>query len=897
MAQPSGIVTFLFTDIEGSTRRWEAEPDAMREALAAHDETLRAAIEGHDGWLFKHTGDGVCAAFTSPGQAVGAAIDAQRALGLPVRMGIATGEAELRGDDYFGPALNRAARVMSAGHGGQVLVAAVAASLVQGVDLVDLGPRRLRDLSEPVGVFQVFGEGLGRDFPPLRTLDATPGNLRSQATSFVGRDAEIAEVEAAMGSHRLVTLTGVGGVGKTRLALQVAAELATDFGDGVWLVEFAAVVDPDAVGDAVATVLGVIQQSGMSVAESVALALDGRDRLLLLDNCEHVLDAAADLVELILARSGTVKVLATSREGLRVPGEHLWPVPSLGLGDGSESAGVALFVDRARAVVPGFSMASEPDAKAVAEICRRLDGIPLAIELAAARMVSMGVGEVRDRLDDRFRLLTGARRGLERHQTLRHAVQWSHDLLDDDEKTILHRCSVFSGGFDLAAAVAVAGKGELDEYMVLDVLDALVRKSLLSADRSWGQVRYAMLETIRQFAEDQLVSSGDGHMIRDGHARYYSGRHDDILALWDGPAQHDAYEWLDRELANLRTAVGWSSDSGDLDTAATIAIYAAFPGYWAQRYEPVTWAEDLLGAARTVDHPKLAALTTMACSAVYAGRADVALRHAEAATSLLDDPRYDKPPFGLTGVVGHVYAMSGQLDIAWQMLIAKIDQTGDLVADVRRHCEHHDDPMGGLGDVVVFLGWLGRFDEAMALAADLVAAGEATDNPASHAFALGAVGIAIEIPDPARAWGAYRRALGINRQSGNRFGEVTIMSRLCLLETEHGDIDAALDLFATAISGYYDAGSIGQAKAPMARLATFLDRRGHHEPATVLAGYAEDPITDIGVPELAVTCEHLRSQLGPARYATLTAQGAAMTPGDALHYTLHQIESTRAELQ
>ncbi len=312
------MVTFLFTDVEGSTRRWEADADGMRVALAAHDEVLRGAIEAHGGWLFKHTGDGVCAAFASPRSAVDAAVAAQRLLELPVRMGLATGEAELRAGDYFGAVLNRAARVMAAGHGGQILLADSTAGLLSGVDLVDLGPRRLRDLTNPVQVFQVRAERLLTEFPPLRALDASPGNLRTATTSFIGRESEVAELRAAVKAHRLVTLTGVGGVGKTRLALEVAARLTDEFPDGVWLFELAAVTDPAAVPDAVAAVLGITQQPGKTVTESVASALEGRSRLLVFDNCEHVVDSVADLVEAILAASATVTILATSREGLGV---------------------------------------------------------------------------------------------------------------------------------------------------------------------------------------------------------------------------------------------------------------------------------------------------------------------------------------------------------------------------------------------------------------------------------------------------------------------------------------------------------------------------------------------------------------------------------------------------
>ena len=324
---------------------------AMRVALAAHDEVLRSAIEAHDGLLFNHTGDGVVAAFASPRSAVDAAIAAQRTLELPVRMGHGDRvRPKLRDGDYFGAVLNRAARVMAAGHGGQILLADSTAILLSGVKLIDLGPRRLRDVPTPVGVFQVQAEGLGTEFPPLRALDTSSGNLRPAATSLIGRDSEITDIQAAVKAHRLVTLTGAGGVGKTRLALEVAAHLVDEFPDGVWFFELAAVTDPAAVPDAVAAVLGITQQAGKSVSESVAAALEGRVRLLVFDNCEHLRDAAADVVEAILAHSATVTILATSREGLGIADEQLWAVPSLDVEAGTDSAAVALFVERARNV-------------------------------------------------------------------------------------------------------------------------------------------------------------------------------------------------------------------------------------------------------------------------------------------------------------------------------------------------------------------------------------------------------------------------------------------------------------------------------------------------------------------------------------------------------------------
>ena len=722
-AAPSGVVTFLFTDVEGSTRRWDADADGMRLALAAHDEVLRDAIEAHGGFMFKHTGDGVCAAFASPRSAVDAAVAAQQALELPVRMGLATGEAELREGDYFGAVLNRAARVMAAGHGGQVLLDGTTAGLCSSIDLIALGPRRLRDIAKPVEMFQVLAVGLRSEFPPLKTLDATPGNLRPPTTSFIGREAELAEVQEALKAHRLVTLTGVGGVGKTRLATEVAARLADEFPDGVWFFELAAVTDPAAVPDAVAAVLGITQQPGKSLTDSVAAALEGRVRLLVFDNCEHVRDAAADLVEAILAHSATVRVLATSREGLGVADEQLWLVPSLEVRAGIDSAAVSLFVERARSVASRFSVATADEAAAVVEICRRLDGIPLAIELAASRMASMTASEVRDRLDQRFRLLVGSRRGLERHHTLRHAVAWSYDHLDDAEKSLLERCSVFAGGFDLQSACAVAGFDGSDDYAVLDLLDALVRKSLLVADRSSGRTRFSMLETIRQFAEEQLVARGEAAEVRTAHARYFAGRETDIMALWDSPRQREAYDWFTAELANLRTAFRWAADHGDLDVAATIATYAAFLGVCVENYEPIAWAEELIEPARAVDHPRLAFLYVMASLCCMAGRIEEAVRYSDAGQMVLgSEPR--------RAAVRH-------RRLAWRCVHGTSASPNGRSSGAAPSSHAVATPTSSSGRcLVIALVFAGCGEEAMAAADGLIEAAEATRNPWVLSFAL-----------------------------------------------------------------------------------------------------------------------------------------------------------------
>ena len=889
-AAPSGVVTFLFTDVEGSTRRWEADADAMRAALAAHDEVLRSAIEAHGGFMFKHTGDGVCAAFASPKCAVDAAVAAQRALELPVRMGLATGEAELRDGDYFGTVLNRAARVMAAGHGGQILLADSTAALLNGVGLVDLGPRRLRDLLTPVGVFQVRAPGLRTEFPPLRALDVSPGNLRPQTTSFIGRESEVAELRGVVKAHQLVTLTGAGGVGKTRLATEVGALLADEFLDGVWFFDLAAVTDPAAVPDAVAKVLGITQQPGMSVTESVATALEGRIRLLVLDNCEHVVEAAADLVEAILGTSVTVKIVATSREGLGLADEHLWPVAALECGEGLDSAAVSLFVDRAHHVAPHFSVAQGEEAGAVVEICRRLDGIPLAIELAASRMVSMTACGVRDLLDQRFRLLVGSRRGRHRHHTLRHAVAWSYDLLDDAEKSLLTRCSVFASGFDLHSACAVAGSDNGDEYAVLDLLDALVRKSLLVADRSSERIRFSMLETIRQFAEEQLISGGEATEVRTAHSRYFAGRETDILALWDSPRQRKAYDWFSAELANLRTAFRWATDNGDLDAAATIATYAGALGVWVDIYEPIAWAEELIEFARAADHPRLARLYGIASMCYNTGRIKAAVRYADAAQSVIGkdygDGRYG--PYGVDGGfgagLGFAYLFIGQPE-------RMVEWLGTQLA--RGH-----DPHTFIRAALVFaLAWAGRVDDAMAAATGLIEAAEATRNPFALSFALLAYGYAFSDADPGRAGEALRRGLEIAHDSGNRHNETRLVGELARFEANSGDPLAALDYFAVAIHDLRDAGNTADMRGALATLAACLDRLGCHDPAATIAGFTVGPLIAVMFPEFGTAIAHLRDVLGDQNYESLARKGETMTTAAMVTYAYDQIDQARATLK
>jgi predicted ATPase len=609
-------VTFLFTDIEGSTRVWETAPTSMREALAQHDEIIRKVTEAHGGYVFATGGDGFAAAFTRAGTAAAAALDAQRALGsaqwpdgahLKVRMAMHTGEAEERDGDYFGTAVNRAARLMAVAHGGQLVCSSVTAALLEGVELIDLGEHRLRDLTAPQRVFQV-GTGV---FPPLRSLDALPGNLPHAVSSFVGREDELSALAEAVRTDRLVTITGVGGVGKTRLALQAAAGAVAAFTDGAWLCELAAASTGEELAQVVAVALGVVQRPQMTLVASIVDFLRSRDALVVLDNCEHLLDAAAAVAEAVLTGAPRVHVLATSREGLGVQGEQVWPLRSLRLDEGlsGTSEAVELFATRARSADSGFLLDDE-NLPAVAEVCRRLDGIPLAIELAAARAATMSPAEIAGHLDERFRLLTGARRrGTERHQTLRSAIAWSHSLLSVPERSVFDRLGVFPTSFDEAAAVAVASTDDIERWDVIDALDALVAKSMVVVERSAG-TRYRLLETLRHFARDQLESHGETDDAYRRHGRHYAAL---AATIGAGLLSRDELRWrarLSEELDNLRAAVGWAFDSEGYNDAVRgvelikcLLPYCGTSTVWGvQAWAPwgLPWLDGLLGEERVV---------------------------------------------------------------------------------------------------------------------------------------------------------------------------------------------------------------------------------------------------------------------------------------------------------
>ena len=524
---PSGTVTFLFTDVEASTERWRRDEAVMSAAMQAHDDTLRSVVTDAGGVVFKHTGDGVIAAFGSPSAGVSAALAAQDALGLPVRMGLHTGEAELRDGDYFGTTLNRAARVMDAGHGGQVLVSASTASLLgDGATMRDLGLFELKGLDGAERVFQV-GDG---SFPDLRVRRAEAGNIPRELTEFVGRHDELRRVEEEIELAQIVTLFGVGGTGKTRLAVEAARAAAGSFADGCWLVELGRVSLPEAVPFAVSTAVGMPVPDSGDVTDALVRRLAERQMLIVVDNCEHLVDAAADVIEQIAAGCPRVRLLATSREPLMIRGERVVPVGPL-----PDDDGLTLFLDRARAEAPGLVL-DDRQLEAASALCRRLDGLPLAIELAAARVRSMTPVDLVAGLDERFRLLVGNRRSrTERHQTMRATLDWSYSLCDPVEQTVFDRLSVFPADFDSAAASAVAGEG-LSAFAVQDALGRLVDRSLVTSDvGDDGTARFRMLETMRAYGRERLRDTGDADAVRERHACHIADVVDRLTASLLGP--------------------------------------------------------------------------------------------------------------------------------------------------------------------------------------------------------------------------------------------------------------------------------------------------------------------------------------------------------------------------
>ncbi|HKU81071.1 MAG TPA: adenylate/guanylate cyclase domain-containing protein [Candidatus Tumulicola sp.] len=717
---PGGTVTFLFSDIEGSARRWERDPEAMAAALARHNDLLREAIEANAGYVFKTIGDAFCAVFATAADAMRAALRGQRAMiaedfsavdGVFVRMALHAGFAQLREGDYHGPTLNRVARLASIGHGGQTLVSGSAAELLrdaipEGTELRDLGAHRLKDLARPEHVYQLCAPDLADVFPPLRSIGYLPNNLPQQLTSFVGRSGLLAELKTLLLEHRLVTVVGTGGAGKTRCAIQTGAELLDRFADGVWLVELAPISDPALVVQTIAQTLNVRTVRGEELLTTLTGEISGRCMLIVLDNCEHLVGEARRVTGAIAESCSGVRILATSREPLGVAGERIARMPSL---DGSEA--VELFVDRARAADDRFTHSAD-NAPIVRELCRRLDGIPLAVELAAARVRILSPKQLSEKLAERFRVLTGGTSVLPRHQTLRATIDWSFDLLDESARLIFSRLAIFVGGWSLEAAAAVCAD-RADEWEVLDALASLVDKSLVFVEGDGEASRYDMLVSIREYAGERLVRGGERDATAAKHAQFYAGFVDGLAPLVE--ALEDV-RWRTQFLCerdNVRAAIDWAVvRRGDRQTGLRLLSQIEWPELIADPQDALRWYDAAIDAqdatpneavrarllrhrlylewlvGRPIPHRETTARAALAAAQQSGDANEAAFAEANLAATLAAAGRFDEAEAAFARAYAHPEALSRiTLNAVLRMWAVSNLQGGDVAAARRRFSE------------------------------------------------------------------------------------------------------------------------------------------------------------------------------------------------------------------
>jgi predicted ATPase len=876
----------------------------MRAALARHDELVRGAIEDHRGHVFSTGGDGFVAAFAGAADALAAANDAQERLAaeqwpasavIRVRMGLHTGEAEERGGLYFGLTLNLAARLTSTAHGGQVLCSSATAGLLDGAHLIDLGQHRLRDLSAPQQVFQA---GYGT-FPALRSLDAFPSNLPAQPGAFVGREEELAEVIGAVDRSRVVTLTGVGGVGKTRLALQAAAELLPRFRDGAWLVELAPVVEPEALVEVVARALDVAERQGQSLAASMTDFLRAKQLLVLLDNCEHLLDAVAAFAGGVVAACPQVTILATSREGLRVGGERVVIVPPLGLpppGAGADVVAAAdavrLFVERAGEAKARFHLTAA-NVPAVARLVRRLDGIPLALELAAARVRSLTPAELADRLDDRFRVLSGGpRTAVGRHQTLRRAIDWSYELLTLPEQVVLNRTAVFAGDFGLDSAEPVLAGDRINSGDVVELLGRLVDKSLVLAEERDSTTRYRLLETIRQYAQERLEATGEAELLRRAHAEHYAGFAAEAGAALRGRGEVAWTERVDAELDNLRAAEGWAAGTGDADLAlrlvAPLALHGTRAGLAAGAWAATAAA--VPGAEAHPLHPQVLAFSGWA-AAISGDRAagteacERALAAADARGP--DDRALCRVLASVTGVFSSDFLSREVLPLAerWVRAARSIGDDYELASAL--------DVEGGMQ----------RFAaqnpvKAAACADEAVTIARRVGSPSLLCYALFTSGV-VRSPDKALPY--LEQAVAAAEQVGNPLGTGMALEMIATGRAAQADWVGAAPYVARSIRTCHRAGDRHEFDRCLQLVGPILEAIGDDEAAAVVfatrgLGSRSALIRTDSVADLVAAAEaRVRARLGDERYATCAARGDALDDDELAVFALNKLEEVGAQ--
>jgi predicted ATPase/class 3 adenylate cyclase len=884
----SRTLTFVFTDIEGSTRLWEQHGDAMRIALAEHDDVLRQSVEVRGGTVVKTTGDGMLAVFDEPVVAIASAIAAQHALdavtwgdtgALRVRMAVHCGPATERDGDYFGTTLNRAARLMALAHGGQIVTSETVALLVREVELADgaqlrdLGEHRLRDLSRVERVYQIDAVGLTGDFAALRSLDAYSTNLPSQLTSFIGREDDVAVLTALVRAHRFVTLTGVGGVGKTRLALRIAAEVLPDVRDGVWLCELAAADAEEAVLEIVTRALGVMPRPGMSARDSILDHLRGRDCLIVLDNCEHLVDIVADLTDAILRSCQHVRVLATSREGLGIDGEQLRPIRSLPVPELTTAAAVlstdatTLFAERAAAVAPAFRI-DDTNAPAVVEICRRLDGIPLAIELAAARVASLQPTEIAALLDERFRLLTGSRRKtIERHQTLRATVDWSYSLLRDEERTVFDRLGTFVGSFDTAAAQSVVADDSIGRFDVLDALGELVAKSMLAAEPAPdGTTRYQLLETLRQYALERLEQTGEVDTYRRRHAEHYVTVTAELGRLIYGPDEVRARARLDRETDNLRAAVDWSIDAGESELVCGLIVPIAREAAWNRGSEVGGWAERALVLMGDNPTPWQYVRHAAGLKAQFADSDMVeSLRIAD---SVLADPDADVH-VRLDAHLLRTISLAGRGDVA--TAVVELEDVCNRIAEDPTIDPRDPTAITAGSNFAIFLGLVGQGSRAVTAANDSLQRAQEFGGPSTLALAHFAVAFAHLDIDPGRAMSGFEESLRYSDLGASNIARDRSLNMLAVVAWRSGDMVGAAGHLARALRECLAMGD-NSAGAYALQLAVAILGDGERWQAALAVDTA---LTDGTLPDVGFNLEHIAEARARAVAAARDALGAA----------------------
>ena len=880
---PSGTVTFLLTDIEGSTRRWEQDPEAMRATLVRHDALLMAGIERHGGVVVKSRGEGdsFFAVFARATDAVAAAADLQRALQAEawptdapprVRMALHTGEADLRQRDYFGTAVNRCARLRSAAHGAQIVVSESTYDLVRDspladISLTDLGEHRLRDLARPERIFQLGIPGLVADFPPLRTLEAHPNNLPIQPTPLIGREREIQAVSALLSRDdvRLVTLTGPGGIGKTRLGLQVAANLIDRYEHGVFLVELAPIADPTLVASTIARTLSVAITADRPVLDVLVERLRERRQLLILDNFEQVLAAAMDVDEL-LRSCPALSILVTSRAALQLRGEHELPVLPLALpGTGrsftpealSQYEAVALFIERATAIKPDFAI-TNANAPAVAEICTRLDGLPLAIELAAARIRLLPPEALLARLGHSLDLLTGGRRDLPpRHQTLRSAIAWSFDLLHAPEQRLFRRLGAFVGGFTLEAAEAVCNAD--GDLKILDGVGSLVEHSLVRLGEAFdGEPRFRMLETVREYALERLEAGGEESVTRRRHRDYYRALAERVAAELRGPRDAQLFDQLELEHENLRAALDWSEAEAD-GIEAVASMVEALAWFWMLRnHAREAWSRvERLAAHASGTAAARARLFGVAGYLAYSRGAHAeALQWLEQSLALWREEGDSRSLATVLSWLALPARASGDLTRAAMLL----EESADLV---RR---------AGPGT-----------------ARDTVLAAFAETPFANLAILVEQQG------DFARSRQLLDEDLAFCRARSDPHGVANALRALAYLAYGQDDVERATILLKESLGLFHELADTPCSWNNLELLAYVATRQGRHSRAARLLGAAQVPQRASGLaPTLSVRRVHddtvaaARAGLGDEAFAAAFAEGWAMSLDEAVDYALNE---------